>query len=202
MVLVFQVRVIYHAEEVEIPDNVEVKVEGKRVTVKGPKGELTKDFSHAPVNIRLEDKKVIVEVYMARKKEYSVVKTIASHIKNMILGITHGFRYYLKIVYAHFPISVKVEGDKVIIENFLGERAPRIAKIVGKDVKVYVKGDDVIVEGIDIQAVSQTAANIREVTKLRGKQRRSPHGRGGGPGVLDGIYPYKREIIGVAVKEI
>jgi len=102
----------------------------------------------------------------------------------------------MKIVYAHFPMSIKVEGDKVIIENFLGEKAPRIAKIVGKDTKVYVKGDDVIVEGIDVEAVGQTAANIHLATHLTGKMRKCPHGRGGGPGILDGIYLYRKEIIG------
>ncbi|RLF25852.1 MAG: 50S ribosomal protein L6 [Thermoprotei archaeon] len=189
-------RVAYAREVVEIPSGAEVRTEGKVVRIRGPKAELVKDFSHAPVNIRLENNKVVIEVLFARKKEYACLRTIASKIKNMILGVTKGFRYYMKIVYAHFPMSIKVEGDKVIIENFLGEKAPRIAKIVGKDTKVYVKGDDVIVEGIDVEAVGQTAANIHLATHLTGKMRKCPHGRGGGPGILDGIYLYRKEIIG------
>ncbi len=195
-------RIFYHKEEVDIIEGVNVEVQGSKVRVSGPKGTLEKDFSHAPVNIRLEDNKVIVETFFARKKEYAVVRTVAAHIRNMMLGVKYGVRYYLKIIYAHFPMSVKVEGDKVIIENFLGGRDKRVAKIVGKHTKVLVKGDDVIVEGIDIEAVGQTAANIYEATRLRGKERKCPHGRGGGPGVLDGIYPYKREIIGLKVEEI
>ncbi|MCD6509553.1 MAG: 50S ribosomal protein L6 [Thermoprotei archaeon] len=195
-------KVLYHKEEVEIIEGVKVTVEGSKVHVEGPKGVLEKDFGFAPVNIRLEGDKVVVETFMARKKEYAVVRTIAAHIKNMMLGVKYGFRYYLKIVYAHFPMSIKVEGNKVVIENFLGGRDKRIAKIVGKDTKVMVKGDDVIVEGIDVIAVGQTAANISNAARLRGKEKKCPHGRGGGPGVLDGIYPYKREIIGVSVKEL
>ena len=187
-------REVYAYEEVEIPENVEVKLDGYKVRVKGPLGELEKDFSYARLRniiIRMEDRKIVVEMYLGRKKEYATVRTIASHIKNMIIGVTKGFRYKMKIIYAHFPMSVKVEGDKVVIENFLGQKAKRYAKIVG-NVKVYVQRDDVIIEGIDIEAVGQTAANIHLATHLTGKMRLCPHGREGGPGVLDGIYLYEK----------
>ncbi|MEM2500147.1 MAG: 50S ribosomal protein L6, partial [Candidatus Bathyarchaeia archaeon] len=88
----------------------------------------------------------------------------------------------LKIVYAHFPISVKVSGDKVLIENFMGERAPRIAKIVG-NTKIIVKGDDVIVQGINLEEVSQTAANIEQATRIKERDPRR---------FLDGIYVYEK----------
>ncbi len=172
--------------EVEIPPEVEVKVDGKRVVVKGPKGTLERDFSHARnVYLKIEDGKVIIESLFPKKKDEALVGTLAGHIKNMIKGVTKGFRYKLKIVYAHFPISVKVEGDKVIIENFLGEKVPRVAKIVG-DVKVKVEGDDVIVEGIDIESVGQTAANIELATKIKDKDPRV---------FLDGIYVYSRGVM-------
>ncbi|MBS7635615.1 50S ribosomal protein L6, partial [Candidatus Bathyarchaeota archaeon] len=88
----------------------------------------------------------------------------------------------LKIVYAHFPISVKVNGNKIIIENFMGERSPRTAKIIG-DVKVSVKGDDVIIQGINIEDVSQTAANIEQATRIKNRDPRR---------FLDGIYVYEK----------
>jgi len=179
-------KVIHVKEEVEIPQGVDVKIEGLKVTVKGPKGEVTKDFSHARgVIIRKEDNKVIVETYFADRKKKALVPTIASHIENMITGVTKGYRYKLKIVYSHFPISVKVSGDKVIIENFLGEKAPRIAKIV-EGARVRVEKDDVIVEGIDIEVVGQTAANIERATRIKGYDRRV---------FLDGIYIYERGVI-------
>ena len=188
------VREIYVVQKVKIPENVQLSVNGYRVKVRGPKGELEKDFSYVKsknIIIRKENDEVIVEMYLGRKKEYSLVKTIAAHINNMILGVTRGFRYKMKIVYAHFPMSIKVEGDKVVIENFLGQKAKRYAKIVG-NVKVRVEKDDVIIEGIDIEAVGQTAANIHLATHLRGSLRLCPHGREGGPGVLDGIYLYEK----------
>jgi len=179
-------KVVHVEEEVEIPQGVDVKIEGLKVTVKGPKGEITKDFSHARgVIIRKEDNKVIVETYFADRKKKALVPTIAAHIENMITGVTKGYKYKLKIVYSHFPISVKVSGDKVVIENFLGEKAPRIAKIV-KGARVRVEKDDVIVEGIDIEVVGQTAANIERATRIKGYDRRV---------FLDGIYIYERGVM-------
>ena len=184
-------RIPYIKSEVEIPENVEVTVEGKRVSVKGPKGTLSRSFN-APVNIILNGNIVRVEATFPRKREKAMVGTVASHIRNMIIGVTKGFVYKLKIVYAHFPINVKVEGKKVLIENFLGERAPRIAEIVGDDVKVMVKGDDIIVEGINIENVGQTAANIQLATKIKDKDPRV---------FQDGIYVYEKHI-GDVVKRV
>jgi len=169
---------------VEIPDEVQVEVKGKVVTVKGPLGTLTRNFSHAPVEIRLDGNKVIVEAYWPKKRERAMIGTVASHIKNMITGVTKGFTYKMKIVFTHFPIQVSVEGDKVVIRNFLGERAPRIAKIM-PGVKVEVTKEDVIVKGIDIEAVGQTAANIEQATKVKGKDIRV---------FLDGIYIYEKQV--------
>ena len=169
---------------VEIPDEVQVEVKGKVVTVKGPLGTLTRNFSHAPVEIRLDGNKVIVEAYWPKKRERAMIGTVASHIKNMITGVTKGFTYKMKIVFTHFPIQVSVEGNKVVIRNFLGERAPRIAKIV-PGVKVEVTKEDVIVKGIDIEAVGQTAANIEQATKVKGKDIRV---------FLDGIHIYEKQV--------
>ncbi len=184
-------KAVYVVEEVPIPEGVEVKVEGKKVTVKGPKGELTRDFSHARgvfISVVEEggERKVRVEAYFANRRKKALVGTIASHIENMITGVTKGFRYKMKIVYSHFPVNVKVdEKNKLVyIENFLGEKAPRVAKIFG-NVKIQVKGDDVIIEGINIEEVGQTAANIEQATKVKGFDRRV---------FMDGIYIYEREV--------
>jgi len=166
---------------IEIPGDVEVKVEGRIVTVKGKGGSLTRDFSHAPVSIQLDGNTIKVKADWPRKRESSLVGTVSSHIQNMITGTTKGFTYKLKTVFSHFPISVKVERGKVLIENFTGERSPRVAEIVG-DTKVKVKGEDIIVQGTSIEDVSQTAANIQQATKIKRKDPRV---------FLDGIYVYE-----------
>ncbi|MBS7607939.1 50S ribosomal protein L6 [Candidatus Bathyarchaeota archaeon] len=176
-------RAVEVSKVLQIPDDVEVALEGKRVTVKGALGTLTRDFSYAPISMELQGKTLRIWANWPRKKESALVGTVYAHINNMITGVRKGFTYKLKIVFSHFPISVKVQGDTVLIENFTGERNPRRAKIVG-DAKVKVSGDDVIVQGINLEDVSQTAANIEQATKIRRKDPRV---------FLDGIYLYERK---------
>jgi len=176
-------RAIETVTTVEIPEGVEGMLEGRIVTIKGEKGELVRDFSHAPINIQLDGNTVTVQASWPRKKEAALVGTVRSHIQNMIKGVTKGFTYKLKIVFSHFPITVKIIGKTLTIENFTGERSPRKAKIMG-DSKVTVKGDDIIVQGINLEDVSQTAANIQNATKIRNKDPRV---------FLDGIYVYEKQ---------
>ncbi len=169
-------------KSIPIPEGINVKVEGRTVTVSGEKGTLTKDFSHASVHIQMEENAVKVRADWPRKKEAATVATIGSHVQNMMKGVTKGFTYKLKIVFSHFPISVKAEGRKVLIENFTGERSPRIAKITG-NAEVSATQEEVLVTGIDLEDVSQTAANIEQATKVKVKDPRV---------FLDGIYVYER----------
>jgi large subunit ribosomal protein L6 len=159
-------------KEIEIPENVSVEIEDKKVKVSGEKGTLEKEFKYFwDIKIEKKNNKIVVSSNSDRRKVKATVGSIVAHINNMIKGVTKGFVYKLKIVYSHFPIKVRTEGDKVIIQNFLGERSPRIAKIMG-DTKVEVKGQEVEVSGIDIEAVGQTAANIEQACRIRGKDRR------------------------------
>ena len=169
---------------IQVPDGVEVTIERKKVTVKGAKGTLIRDFSYVPISLEAEDAKTVrIWAEWPRKKEASLVGTINSHIQNMITGVEKGFLYKLKIVFSHFPISVKVQDKVVLIENFTGEKRPRKVKIIG-DVKVKVESEDVTVEGINLEDVSQTAANIEQATKVKNKDPRV---------FLDGLYVYERK---------
>ncbi len=167
---------------IQIPDDIEVAAEDRKVTVKGPKGTLTRDFSHAPTSIKVEGKEIHIWAEWPRKREAALVGTLHSHILNMIKGVKKGFTFKLKIVFSHFPISVKVQDKTILIENFTGERSPRKVKIVG-DAQVKVESEDVIVQGIDLEDVSQTAANIQQSTKVKRKDPRV---------FLDGIYVHER----------
>jgi large subunit ribosomal protein L6 len=175
-------RAIEVSRTIQVPDDVEVTVEGKKVVVKGAKGTLTRDFSYAPVSIMLEGKTIRIWADWPRKKESALVGTIYAHLKNMITGVRKGFTYKLKIVFSHFPISVKVQNGTVLIENFTGERNPRKAKIAG-NAEVKVLSEDIIVRGINLEDVSQTAANIEQATKVKRKDPRV---------FLDGIYLYEK----------
>src|SRR5271169_2243006 len=110
------------SKTIQVPDNVDATLQGKKVSVKGAKGSLIRDFTFAPITIEGEGKNIRIWAKWPRKKEAALVGTITSHIQNMITGVTKGYTYKLKIVFSHFPISVKLQGRTLVIENFTGER--------------------------------------------------------------------------------
>jgi large subunit ribosomal protein L6 len=167
---------------VQVPDEVTLTLQGKTVSVKGAKGSLTRDFSYAPISIEGDGKNVRISAKWPRKKEAALVGTICSHINNMIVGVTKGYTYKLKIIFSHFPISVKYQDKSVLIENFTGERRPRRVNVIG-DVKVKIEAEDIVISGANLEQVSQTAANIEQSTKVRRKDPRV---------FLDGLYVYER----------
>jgi large subunit ribosomal protein L6 len=171
-------------EEIRIPPEVSAKVDGKKILIKGPKGQVERDFAHASsVEIQKSKDGLTVRPLSDRKRARSLIMTIRTQINNMILGVTKGYTYKLKMAHSHFPITVKVDKDKhlINIENFIGERYPRIANIDG-EVDVTVKGDDVIVSGTDKQSVGQTSTNIRKACRIKDKDPRV---------FQDGIYLYE-----------
>ena len=160
------------ATELSIPEHVSVKKQDDHIVVTGMKGTISKDIHKLPALITVGDKII------------TITNTARSIINNMMKGVEKGFKYKLKIVFAHFPISVRVKGREIHVENFFGERSARISHIVGDTTKVNIVADDVVVEGPSLEDVSQTAANIESSTKVKGKDQRV---------FLDGLYIYSRE---------
>lgn len=173
----------FYINEISIPDGVTVTKNHNTITAKGKNGSVQKDFTKMPATIEVADQKITIRSYGNRKRDYALANTLRSVINNMILGSTTGFTYKLKIVFAHFPISVKIKGQEIHIENFFGERSSRVSRIIGSDTKVVVQGEDILVTGPNIESVSQTAANIESSTKIKNKDSRV---------FLDGVYIYSR----------
>ena len=156
---------------IEIPENVEVSIEGDTtkgytVKVKGPLGENSRFLKFRGVYIEKINNHIKVYAKEEKSRLKAMVGTFTAHIRNLIKGVTEGFEYKLKVVYSHFPIKLRVEGNEVIIENFLGEKYPRRAKIVGR-AKVEIRGQEIIVKGIDKEECGQTAANLEQATKIK-----------------------------------
>jgi large subunit ribosomal protein L6 len=149
--------------EIPIPEGVEARLEGRKITVKGPKGEVSRELFHRKVDIELKDDRFVVSTTGTHAGPHAMVGTFTAHITNMVKGSTEGFHYILKMVQTHFPMTVKVKGKQVFVENLLGERYPRRCNIIGAT-KVNVKKDEVHVEGIDKEHVGQTAANIERMS--------------------------------------
>lgn len=167
--------------------------------MKGPLGTLERDFKHISMDIRkvtgemlglneeddgaeaLAASYIKVDLWFATRKQLACVRTICSHIENLFTGVIQGFTYKMRFVYSHFPINVTLAGDIVEIRNFLGEKRVRKIKLlpgVNYHRSDNVK-DEISLVGIDIAAVSLTAAQIQQATNIRHKDLRK---------FLDGIY--------------
>ena len=168
---------------VAVREGVSVTKTEKILSVMGKLGTVTKDFTKLPATLSIENNNISIKPYGKRKKDLAIANTAKSIITNMMKGVEEGYEYKLKIVYAHFPIAVKVKDNAVYVENFFGERSARISRIRGNSTKVIVQGDDVIVKGPNLEEVSQTAANIESSTKIKKKDLRV---------FLDGVYIYSR----------
>jgi len=179
------------AQEVPIPPGVTCEVKSRRITVKGPRGELFRNFRHAQVTIRKTNKNtVLVEKNFDKKKRCAVVKTIAGHIRNLFLGVTKGFRYKMRLVYAHFPINATVTngGRGIELRNYIGQKETRRLTVT-EGVKILEPGhkDEIWLEGNDIEDVSHSAAHIWQSCRVTNKDIRK---------FLDGCYVFARGVIG------
>jgi large subunit ribosomal protein L6 len=167
---------------IEMPEGVKATLEGRNLSIRGKLGEAKKHFDKINVNISVDGNRVILSPFSGKKKDNVIVNTVTSIVNNMVTGVTKGYTYRLKVVYAHFPITVKAKGNQVLVENFVGERSPRVSRIVG-DCRVTVEGDDIVVKGVSLEDVGQTAANVEQATKIKRKDQRI---------FLDGVYIYHK----------
>lgn len=160
---------IFH--HIEIPANVEATIEGNVVKIKGPKGDLSREFNISSLELRKEGNKIVIGNKKATKKEKKNMNSIKAHLKNMIEGVLNGFEYHLKVCYSHFPMTVEVHGQEITIKNYLGENTARKCKIV-KGAAVKVEKDYITVTAIDREVAGQTAANLEKATKVRNRDKR------------------------------
>ena len=184
------VKTAYLEEILNIPKGVDVKISKfNDVTIKGPKNKgnpITKDFGHAAgILISLEKSKIKISSHFPKNKTQALMGTITSIIKNLIIGVQENYKYSCKICYSHFPFSCKLNENKneIHVVNFLGERAPRKARLE-ENVKVTFDGDDVILEGPEKESLGQTAANLKRCCRIRKKDPRV---------FQDGVYLYKKQ---------
>lgn len=154
-----------------VPEDVSVKCENGTLSLSKGKSTVTRVLNHRKVHIAVQDSNIVVSFADGTKREKTIAGTFCAHIKNMITGVTKGHKYELKICSGHFPMNVALSGNKFTINNFLGEKTPRVITIRdGADVKI--EGNIVVVTGIDKELVAQTAASIEKLTNIKGKDLR------------------------------
>ncbi|MFX1254938.1 MAG: 50S ribosomal protein L6 [Promethearchaeota archaeon] len=167
---------------VTIPENVTVKLEDGQVHVKGPKGNLSRDFSRHPVMIEKTSENVLrFSVSFPRTREHASAGTVAGHVKNMIKGVTEGFVRKMVVLSSHFPMTVKTQGNELIVEKLYGQKDNIIIPFP-KDIKIQTKNEDIIITGIDVEKVGQIAADIHRACRWTGKRAKDP------TVFMDGIY--------------
>ncbi len=156
---------------IKLPENVSAKINDYELIVEGPKGATSKVMKSSMAGINVSNGEIIIESKKDNRRAKRIVNTFRAHARNLIKGVLEGYEAELVIRYGHFPMNVKVDGKKVIVENFVGEKVPRKTKIVG-DCTVSVNGDRIKVSGINKEHVGQTAANIELMTRIRNKDYR------------------------------
>ena len=167
-------------EKLTIPSGINIAVKEGAVVVTGSGKTFEIRYSDRVLKVKTENSEVsFSSVGKVTRPKAAVLHTIVAHVKNAFTGISTGFSKKLQVVYSHFPVSIEIKGKEALIKNFLGEKVPRIAKIVG-ETKVDVKGQDITFSGHDKYDVGQTAINFVVAVKIRQKDRRV---------FQDGIYP-------------
>jgi len=162
-----------------------VEIRAKQLRVSGPRGVLTRDFKHLNLDFQLQEegRKLKVDAWFGTRKTTAAIRTAISHVNNLITGVTKGYRYKMRFVYAHFPINASIGGDKDTIEirNFLGEKKVRkVEMLPGVTVTRSEKvKDELILDGNDVELVSRSCALINQKCHVKKKDIRK---------FLDGIY--------------
>ncbi|WP_255168103.1 50S ribosomal protein L6 [Natrononativus amylolyticus] len=157
--------------ELDIPDDVSAEVDHLDVTIEGPEGSVTRRLWYPNVTVEVDDDTVVIESDTENAKTNATIGTFESHVRNAFHGVTDGWEYEMEVFYSHFPMQVRVEGGEVVIENFLGEKAARRTTIHG-DTEVAVDGERLTLSGPNKEHVGQTAADIEQLTKVKGKDTR------------------------------
>ncbi|KAK9926470.1 hypothetical protein M0R45_023698 [Rubus argutus] len=189
-------KTILSSETMDIPDGVTIKVKAKVIEVEGPRGKLSRNFKHLNLDFELVKdestgkKKLKIEAWFRTRKTSAAIRTALSHVGNLITGVTKGYRYKMRFVYAHFPINASIPNSNNAIEirNFLGEKKVRKVDMLD-GVSIFrsekVK-DELVLDGNDIELVSRSAALINQKCHVKNKDIRK---------FLDGIYVSERSTI-------
>ncbi|KAL0229011.1 hypothetical protein GEMRC1_013631 [Eukaryota sp. GEM-RC1] len=169
-------------EFVKIPQGVKITIKHRNVTVTGPRGTLARDLNHQTFDMAVDGDRVRVTCYFGNKKKIAAIRTMCTHMQNMIKGVTRGYKYTMRAAYAHFPISMVIadDGSSLTVKNFIGERFDRVIDMFPGVTCIRSENkDEIHIEGNDLEKVSLSASSIQEACKAKNKDIRK---------FLDGIY--------------
>ncbi|KNA16589.1 hypothetical protein SOVF_087850 [Spinacia oleracea] len=181
-------KLVRSSDSMDIPEGIDIKVDAKIIVVSGPRGTLSRNFKHLNLDFELVTdeegkKKLNIDSWFGTRKTSASIRTAISHIENLITGVTKGYRYKMRMVYAHFPINASITNSNkgIEIRNFLGEkRVRKVDMLEGVTILRSEKvKDELVLDGSDIELVSRSAALINQKCHVKNKDIRK---------FLDGIY--------------
>lgn len=145
---------------IETPSGVQVTLDGNRITVKGPKGELAREL-HPAMSVAVDGSVITVTRPNDEKRNRALHGLTRALIQNMVIGVSEGYKKTLQLVGVGYRAEMK---GKNTLELAVGYSHPVVFHPAdGVNVEVLAKENKVVVEGIDKQAVGEAAARIRRV---------------------------------------
>ncbi len=154
-----------------LPEGISAKVEGNSLEFSFNGKKSARMFNPTNMRVTVEGNEVIVRAKSGRKFLLSVVNAFMSHLKNICIGLKSGYEYKLELVYSHFPMTLTQKEKIIEVANVGGAKKNRLAAVVGDSV-VQVKGKEIFVRGSNKEHVGQTAANLEQASKIKGKDKR------------------------------
>lgn len=158
-------------EKISIPEGFSCEYKNQIIICKKDSINLFRKIDVSDIEIKIKDSVITLYCKNATKREKKIINSFIEHIKNMFKGMNEKFAYKLEACNVHFPMTLKIEGNKLAINNFLGEKTPRYAEIL-PNVDVDIKGQVITLASHDKEAAGQTAANFEKATKVRNRDRR------------------------------
>merc|ERR1712131_58189 len=161
------VKLLYKEETVTIPSQCDVSLNNKIFTFSGPLGTQTLDVSKYKFTFSLvtgeESTVVLIQSWHGNRKKNNLLYTVGSHIRNNANGVVKGYKYVIKALYNWFSIQLVAQdqGKKIIVKNFMGNKIPKEFTVMGEAKASIGENKDFLeISGINLEDVSQTAANV------------------------------------------
>src|SRR3989338_4225476 len=158
-------------EKIKIPEDIVCTYTNKIIHCKKDSTEISKKFVSPLMELKINGNVIILESRKSDKRGRKTINSFIAHIKNIFQGLEKPHQYKLEACNVHFPMSLKIEGSKLAINNFLGEKTPRYAEIL-PNVNVLIKGTQITISSPDKEAAGQTAGNMELATKVKARDRR------------------------------
>lgn len=178
---------LFEERIVKIPAECKVSLQDKVFTFEGPLGKQKYDVSKQFFTFEIDEGVIRIKSWHGNKHKHDMLGTIAAHIKNNLIGVVKGYKFVLKAAYRRFSITIIIEnnGKTVVIKNFLGTKDILTFPVLG-DAKAMMgeSKDIIIIQGTNLDDVSQTAARISNTCAKRKKHDQRIF--------LDGIFVTER----------